>query len=238
MPTDPDSARADGLARLYGRRQGRPLKAGRRRLLDGLLPTLAVDLAPGSPPGSLDPAVLFPASADVWLEIGFGGGEHLVDQAGRQPGIGFIGVEPFINGVAALLKEIEAHHLKNVRVLMGDARPLLDALAPASIGRAFILFPDPWPKKRHWKRRIVSRAVLDQLARVLKPGAELRLATDHAGYGQWMLLSLLAHPAFDWTARRAADWRNRPADQAQTRYEAKARSEGRNPLFLAIRRRT
>lgn len=236
-PTDPEDVKGDGLRRLYGRRQGRPLRAGKRRLLADVLPERAVPFDPAAPPGSADAAHLFPSATDVWLEIGFGGGEHLLDQAERHPTIGFIGIEPFINGVASFLKATAARPVDNVRILMDDARPLLRALAPASIGCAFILFPDPWPKKRHWKRRIVARPVLDELARVLKPTAELRLATDHQGYGQWMLLAVLAHPAFVWTARAAADWRTRPADQVETRYESKARAEGRNPLFLTARRR-
>jgi tRNA (guanine-N7-)-methyltransferase len=235
-PRDPDAA-GDGLGRLYGRRQGRPLRAGRRRLLDELLPDLAVPLDRTRPPGYLDPASLFsPRPSEVWLEIGFGGGEHLTAQARAHPMIGFIGVEPFINGMASFLKETTSGGGDNVRVLMDDARPLLAALASATIGRAFVLFPDPWPKKRHWKRRIVCRPVLDELARILVPGAELRLATDDPGYGQWMLLALLSHPAFEWTARGPADWRVRPVDQPQTRYEAKALGAG-PPIFLTARRR-
>ena len=235
-PRDSGTA-PDGLGRLYGRRQGRPLRAGRRRLLDERLPDIAIALDREAPPGSLDPRALFAfRPVEVWLEIGFGGGEHLAAQARAHPSVGLIGVEPFINGMASLLKEMDRGGDANIRVLMDDARPLLAALAPASIGRAFVLFPDPWPKRRHWKRRIVSRAVLDELARIMVPGAELRLATDDPGYGQWMLLALLAHPAFQWTAGGPADWRNRPVDQPQTRYEAKALGAG-PPLFLIARRR-
>jgi tRNA (guanine-N7-)-methyltransferase len=237
-PSRDGAARAgapDGLGRLYGRRQGRPLRAGKRRLLAERLPDIAIALDRDRPPGHLDPATLFPFRPDeVWLEIGFGGGEHLAAQARAHPTIGLIGAEPFINGMASLLKEIDG--AANVRVLMDDARPLLTALAPASIGRVFILFPDPWPKKRHWKRRIVCRAVLDELARIMVPGAELRLATDDPGYARWMLLALLAHPAFVWTAQNPADWRVRPVDQPQTRYEAKALGDG-PPVFLIARRR-
>lgn len=241
MSADPEDRRLqerqDGLRRLYGRRQGRPLKAGRRHLLEDLLPDLKIALDPAQAPGGLDPASLFSFSpSDVWLEIGFGGGEHLAAQARANPSVGFIGAEPFINGMASLLKDIAVNGAANIRVLMDDARPLLAALAPATIGRAFILFPDPWPKRRHWKRRIVARPVLDHLARVLKPGAELRLATDDPSYGQWMLLALLAHPAFEWAARGPDDWRVRPADQPKTRYEAKALGAG-PPLFLVARRR-
>jgi tRNA (guanine-N7-)-methyltransferase len=228
--------RGDGLRRLYGRRQGRPLRAGRRHLIDDLLPRLAISLE-GVAAGALDPRRLFPAAREVWLEIGFGGGEHLAEQARANPGIGIVGVEPFINGAASLLKAIDAEKLANVRLLMDDARPLLEALAPASVGRAFILFPDPWPKRRHWKRRIVCRPVLDQLARVLAPGAELRLATDDADYGAWMLLALLSHPDFVWAARSPSEWRVRPPDQPQTRYESKALAASRRPLFLTAQRR-
>jgi tRNA (guanine-N7-)-methyltransferase len=240
-PSRDDAARAsgapDGLGRLYGRRQGRPLRAGKRRLLAERLPDIGIALDHDRPAGHLDPATLFPFHPDaVWLEIGFGGGEHLAAQARAHPTIGMIGAEPFINGMASLLREIGAESA-NVRVLMDDARPLLAALAPASIARAFILFPDPWPKKRHWKRRIVCRAVLDDLARIMTPGAELRLATDDPGYARWMLLALLAHPAFAWTAQGPADWRTRPVDQPQTRYEAKALGDG-PPVFLIARRRS
>jgi tRNA (guanine-N7-)-methyltransferase len=234
-PADCDGVPGDGLRRLYGRRQGRPLRVGRQHLLDELLPRLTIPLE-GVARGSLDPASLFPSSREVWLEIGFGGGEHLAEQARTNPALGIIGVEPFINGAASLLKIIDAEKMANVRLLMDDARPLIEALAPASIGRAFVLFPDPWPKRRHWKRRIVCRPVLDQLARVLKVGAELRLATDDPDYGEWMLLAVLSHPAFAWTARGPSDWRLRPADQPQTRYESKALAAGRTPLFLAARR--
>jgi tRNA (guanine-N7-)-methyltransferase len=246
MSADPEDRRSedrrlqesqDGLRRLYGRRQGRPLKAGRRHLLEDLLPELRVTLDPNQAPASLDPTTLFSfAPSDVWLEVGFGGGEHLAAQARANPGVGFIGAEPFINGMASLLKDIAVNGAPNIRLLMDDARPLLAALGPATIGRAFILFPDPWPKRRHWKRRIVARPVLDHLARALKPGAELRLATDDPSYGQWMLLALLAHPAFEWTAQGPADWQIRPADQPKTRYEAKALGAG-PPLFLVARRR-
>lgn len=241
MSAQPDDARdgptREGLSRLYGRRQGRPLRIGKRQLIDELLPRLSVNLTADAAPGSLDPHTVFAAKpAEVWLEIGFGGGEHIATQAAAHPDFGLIGAEPFINGVASLLKHVERGNLTNVRILMDDARPLLTALAPASIGRCFILFPDPWPKKRHWKRRIVCATVLDQLARIMKPGAELRLASDDPGYGQWMLATLLAHPDFEWTARGPADWQTRPADQPQTRYEAKALA-GDKPLFLTALRR-
>lgn len=241
----------------HGRRRGKKLRPHRSELIRTLLPRLALPvpaLPAQSPPiqgrfwpsvrpgacggGLLAPSALFGRQvSSVWLEIGFGAGEHLAAQAEARPDIGFIGAEPFINGVAALLSRIEARGLENVRILADDVRPLLYRLAPGSIGRAFILFPDPWPKPRHHRRRIVNGAVLDALARVLSPGAELRLATDHLEYARWMLAALVAHPDFEWTARRAADWRERPADWPATRYEAKARKAGLAPVFLRMRRR-
>ena len=218
--------------RLYGRRRGRPLRQGRQLLQQELLPRLAVTLPEQ---GTLEPASLFPASpAAVWLEIGFGGGEHLAEQAERHPGIGFIGSEVFENGIARLVGEVARRDLGNVRILADDARLLLDCLAPASLGRVFILFPDPWPKLRHHKRRLVAPATLDRLAVVMQPGAELRLATDDPGYLVWMLEHVTAHPHFVWLARCAADWRERPADWPATRYEEKALAAGRTPAFSAL----
>lgn len=203
-------------------------------LLEGVLPQVAVTLEPGR---TLDPGTLFEVRpAALRLEIGFGGGEHLAAQAAAHPGIGFLGVEPFLNGVAKLLRAVEAHGLRNVRVLRDDARLLLDALPAASLDRVDILFPDPWPKLRHHKRRIVNGRTLGELARVIRPGGELRLATDDADYARWMLAAALAEPRFAWTAMRADDWREPPADWVPTRYEGKARRAGRRPVFLGLRR--
>ena len=159
---------------------------------------------------------------EVWLEIGFGAGEHLLWQAQHRPDVGLIGAEPYEGGVAKLLSKLEANPVANIRVHEGDARDLVEALPDASLGRVFILFPDPWPKTRHHKRRLIQAGTLDELARVMKPGAELRFATDDAGYLDWTLERMAAHPAFAWTAERSADWRTRPADWPPTRYEAKA----------------
>ncbi len=231
--TPPQSSR-----RLYGRRRGRPLRQGRQRLAASLLPQIAISFPPDAAP--LDPKILFPARpAAVWLEIGFGGGEHLAEQAEQHRDIGFIGVEVFENGIARLLAEIARRDLDNIRILADDARLLLDVLAPASIGRVFILFPDPWPKRRHHKRRLVAPATLDRLAIVMQPGAELRLATDDRDYLAWMLEHVTAHLEFVWLARSPADWRDRPPDWPATRYEVKARAAGRAPAFLRfVRRRT
>ncbi len=218
----------------HGRRKGKRLRAGRQSLLETLLPQLALhpEHVPFDPYAAFDPAV-----ATLWLEIGFGAGEHLAWQAAHHPEIGMLGAEPFVNGVARLLSEIGRAGLGNIRLFADDAAILIDALPDACIGRCFVLYSDPWPKRRHHKRRFVSEQNLSRLARVMADRAELRLATDHAEYGRWMLARGLAHPAFDWPAERAADWRCRPADWPATRYEAKARAAGRRSLYLRFRRR-
>ena len=222
--------------RLYGRKRGRPLRAGQQGLLEGLLPRIAIDL-PAS--NQLDPALLFPRlPRSVWLEIGFGGGEHLAAQAEAHSDIGFIGCEVFENGIAKLLGAIERRQIENIRLLTRDARLLIAALPPASIGRVFILFPDPWPKARHHKRRIVSNEILDQLGGVMTDEAELCLASDDRNYFSSMLERVTGHPDFEWLARRPADWHQRPGDWPPTRYEEKARAAGRAPFFLRARRRS
>jgi tRNA (guanine-N7-)-methyltransferase len=223
---------------LFGRRRGRPLRPGQRLLKELLLPRLAVTL-PAC--GLFDPRALFPpaprAERPIWLEIGFGSGEHLAAQAAQHPQVGFIGVEVFDNGIAKLVAEIARQRLDNVRIFADDARLLIDRLPPCSIDRVFILFPDPWPKRRHWKRRILAPATLDRLAATMAEGAELRLATDDPDYLAWILQHLTEHPDFQWLARRPADWRERPLDWPPTRYEEKALAAGRTPVFLRARRR-
>ena len=234
-PSDGVTGSPEQRARLYGRRRGRPLREGRRRIKDELLPRLSIVLPER---GGLDPFALFPERpAAVWLEIGFGGGEHLAEQAERHPEIGLVGCEVFENGVARLAGEIAARSLANVRVFTDDARLLIEALPPASIARVFILFPDPWPKARHHKRRLVARLTLDRLAEIMMDGAELRLASDDPGYLAWMLEQATGHPDFVWLARRPADWRERPPDWPPTRYEEKAVAAGRTPAFLRFVRR-
>jgi tRNA (guanine-N7-)-methyltransferase len=225
-------------ARLYGRRKGKRLRPAQAALLRDLLPALAIELSDED--AVLDPRPLFdPATREIWLEIGFGGGEHLAALAAANPAIGFIGCEPFVNGVAKLLALITRDGLRNVRIHTGDARLLLAALAPRAIGRAFVLFPDPWPKVRHHKRRIVAPETLDLLARALVPGAELRLATDDADYASWMLDHAGRHPGFEGPkpATERLDLHARPDGWPATRYEAKARAAGRIPAFLLYRRR-
>ncbi len=191
---------------------------------------------PAAPP--LDPASLFGAAQRrYWLEIGFGAGEHLAWQAAHHPDVGLIGCEPFVNGVAAALTRIEAGGLANIRLWPEPAAALLDALADRALARVFVLFPDPWPKARHHKRRFIQRANLDRLARLLADGAELRIATDDADYRRWILAELVGHGGFEWLARRPVDWRERPADWPATRYEAKTRAAGRDPVYLRFARR-
>lgn len=218
--------------RLHGRRQGRPLRGRLRALLEESLPALEIH-CPAT--GRLDPWALFATRPRaLWLEIGFGGGEHLAWQAAANPAVGLLGCEVFVNGVATLLRSLEAAGLDNVRVFRDDARLLIAALPDACLARAFLLFPDPWPKRRHAKRRFVTPATLDALARVLEDGAELRVASDDPTYQAWALARLVEHPAFAWTATRAEDWRHRPADWPQTRYEAKALAAGRKPVYLSF----
>lgn len=229
--------RSEGPSRrnLHGRRRGRPLRAGRRRLLQDLLPEIRI--APPASGRPLDPAGLFARRpTSVWLEIGFGSGEHLAWQAARNPDVGFLGAEYFVNGVAALLRQIDELGLENVRILQGDGRALLDVLAAESLARVFALFPDPWPKTRHHKRRLIQRDTLTRLAALMGDGAELRTATDDPAYLRWILEQATAHPAFSWLATGPADWRVRPADWPPTRYERKAIAAGRRPVFLRFRR--
>jgi tRNA (guanine-N7-)-methyltransferase len=202
---------------LFGRRKGPRLSAHQLELRQTLLPTLTLNIA-----NNVDPKRYFDRPVnDVWLEVGYGGGEHLLWQAATHPGIGLIGAEPYISGTAKLLGKLDAERLPNIRVYEDDARDIVAALPDASIGRFFVLFPDPWPKTRHHKRRFIQTETLDAIARILRPGAELRFATDDAGYLAFALERLVAHPAFFWSATAASDWLRRSADWPPTRYEAK-----------------
>lgn len=220
-------------ARFYGRRKGRRLRQGRQRLVGELLPRLAVP-HPGPGAGRLDPRGLFARSLrDIWMEIGFGAGEHLLAQARQHRDVGFIGCEPYLNGVAALLPRIAAEGIDTIRIFPEDARLLLPGLAGASLGRVFVLFPDPWPKARHHERRLIGPETIRELARLLRPGGELRLASDHPGYVRWMLEHLTRQPSpFLWLARRPGDWRTRPDDGFATRYEEKAVTLGAACAYL------
>jgi tRNA (guanine-N7-)-methyltransferase len=240
-----DSSHADAtphIRTLYGRRQGKKLRAHQQGLLDTLLPRLGVpvthSLDPADHQSPLDLAALFGRAmpGGYWLEVGFGAGEHLAWQAEHHRDVGLIGCEPYINGVAKALAHVERLALGNVRIHNNDARFVMAALPPRSLSRAFVLFPDPWPKARHHKRRFVCRENLDRLASLMMSGAELRLATDDPSYLPWMVEHACLHPAFEWLAERPRDWRMRPDDWPPTRYERKMLA-GRTPTFLRLRRR-
>ncbi|MDH3228661.1 MAG: tRNA (guanine(46)-N(7))-methyltransferase TrmB [Alphaproteobacteria bacterium] len=189
-------------------------------------------------PGEIDLASVFGGPVDdIWLEVGFGGGEHLAALARAHPTVGMLGCEPFINGVGRLLSEIDRDGIRNIRIHPDDARELIDALPDASVGRVFVLFADPWPKKRHHRRRLIGPDTLPGLARIMKGGAELRLASDQMPLVRWMLFHIIRHGAFEWTARGPDDWRLRPIDWPQTRYEAKALARGETCIYLTFRRR-
>ncbi len=204
--------------RTFGRRNARKLSPRQQGLMEVLLPQLAV--APTAP-ATLDPASLFAAPGPCWLEIGFGGGEHLVGQALRQPDAGLIGCEPFIDGVAKALGQIEDAGADNIRLHAGDARELMASFTDASLDRVFILFPDPWPKTRHLKRRLIQPDFLESLHRILKPGGLVRFATDVRSYADEAMVRFIRHGGFEWLARHADDWRCPPDDHITTRYEAK-----------------
>jgi tRNA (guanine-N7-)-methyltransferase len=234
--TSSKTSRAKGGAeqpdrRLYGRGAGRPLSARRQKLAEELLPR--IDLPAEGP---IDPPALFQDLDEFRLEVGFGGGEHLIGQARAHPDIGFIGVEPFIEGVGKALSQVEETGASNVRLHQGDGRDVIERIADGSLSAVYVLFPDPWPKTRHWKRRIVEPGFVAECARVLKPGGLLRVATDVKSYVDWTLMHVRANPAFTWTARRPADWRAPPADHVTTRYEAKNIGDC-PPTFLDFRRR-
>lgn len=231
--------------RSFGRVKGRPLKPRQAGLVDTLLPHLAIeipeeggiDLAFPTAEETLIPPTdeARPAPARVILEIGFGGGEHLVAQAARDPDALFLGAEPFLNGVGSCLRHIEESGVANVRLHHGDARAVIDRLPPARLDRVYILFPDPWPKTRHWKRRLIQPDFLAALARVLKPGGEVRFATDWKHYASWTLEVFLRDADFTWLAERADDWRLAWPGHVPTRYEVKALGDTK-PLYLRFRR--
>jgi tRNA (guanine-N7-)-methyltransferase len=218
----------------FGRRKGHPLRARQAALFDTLLPKLALDL---TEPAPSDLRTLFKNVNDVRLESGFGGGEHLIAEAELHPRTGFIGIEPFVNGMAKALAAIDSHKLANIRLHHGDATDVLPWLPVASLARFDLLYPDPWPKRRHWKRRFVQDRSVAEIARIVRPGGEFRFASDIADYAAWTLARLMRSPDFVWTAERADDWRKPWPGFSGTRYEAKAKREGRMPCYLVFRRR-
>jgi tRNA (guanine-N7-)-methyltransferase len=217
----------------FGRRKGHPLRPGQAALVESLLPRIAIDTKTHAP-GDL--RTLFADAHDVRLEIGFGGAEHLIAQAAADPRTGFIGSDAFLNGVAKALAAIEVGKLANIRLHHGDASGLIDWLPASSLTRIDLLYPDPWPKRRHWKRRFIQDDMLKRLARILKSGGELRFATDIADYAAYALARVLQSKDFTWTATRADDWRKAWPDYAGTRYEAKAKREGRVSNYFIFRR--
>jgi len=229
---DGEGARQAGS--FFGRRKGHKLRAHQAELIEHLLPHLALDIASAPPP---DPAELFdPAAASLRLEIGFGGGEHLVAEALQFPTIGFIGCEPYVNGMAKILAQIEAHNVRNIRLLAGDAAELLAWLPPRSLSRIDLIHPDPWPKRRHWKRRFVRDATIAAMARVLKAGGEFRFVSDIDDYANWTLWHLLRSRDFEWLAAHADDWRLPWQGFTKTRYGQKAEREGRRATYLRFQR--
>jgi tRNA (guanine-N7-)-methyltransferase len=210
------------------------LSARQQHLLDEILPHISLPLSEAPP---IEPTTLFsPPASRVWLEIGFGGGEHLVWQARANPSVGLIGCEVFQDGIVKLLSAVEDSGLANIRLSSEDARTVLRWIPAGSLDRVFILFPDPWPKKRHVKRRLINRTLLNQLARVMRPGAELRIATDIGDYLRTILLAFRGQAGFTWRVAGPEDWRERGADWPPTRYEAKAGQEGRRSYFLRFTR--
>jgi len=224
-----------GAGNFFGRRHGKPLRNHQKNLFEDLLPRLKIDVEKSAPQ---DLCTLFEAKVDaVRLEIGFGGGEHLHHETGRYPQTGFIGVEPFVNGMAKMLAALDGEPRSNLRLYDEDATAVLDWLPDASLSGIDLFYPDPWHKRRHWKRRFVSDANLDRFARVLKPGAKFRFASDIEHYVNWTLQHCRRHPAFDWQAKGPSDWNDAYEGWPGTRYEAKAFREGRRAAYLAFIRR-
>ena len=235
-PNDQGDEPFGGFGKTFGRRKGRPLRNHHQSLFDDLLPRITVPLPRRGDEllrEALQPHSLFENEPeDVWLEIGYGGGEHLSGQAKANPGVGFIGGEFFTQGVAKLLAQIEEDELANVRLYAGDARELLAAIKPHTLSRIFVLYPDPWPKKRHERRRFISPWSVAEFSRALKPGGHVRVATDIPIYCRWALRHFLKNADFSWLAEGPSDWRQTPQDWISTRYEAKALREGRTPMYL------
>ena len=233
MPASKPSSPADHRPlRSFGRIKSRAIKPRQAALFDTLLPGITV---PDPASGPIDPLALMPGARAAWLEIGFGGGEHLAAQAARHPDAVMIGCEPFLNGVGSALRHIDEAGLKNVRIHADDARAVVDALPDASLDRIMILFPDPWHKARHNKRRLVQDEFAMALARKLKPGGRLRFVTDWKDYADWALERFLRTPGLQWLADEADDWRTAPADHVVTRYEEKKLGDTA-PIFLEFER--
>ena len=220
------------IRRLYGRRQGHALRAGQAALVEELLPRISVP-----EDGPITSQALFGDDRPLELEIGFGGGEHMAGQAAMRPDHGFIGCEPFLNGVVSALGHVERLGLENVRIHMGDALDVIERLPDASLDRAYLLHPDPWPKARHAKRRFMNKGPIDLIAAKLKPGMEIRFGTDHPVYSRWAMMVMGQSDQFEWLAQTPRDFLVRPDDWPETRYEAKARRLGHEVWYFRYRRR-
>ncbi|MFL6790634.1 MAG: tRNA (guanosine(46)-N7)-methyltransferase TrmB [Bradyrhizobium sp.] len=231
-PDDGASAHAHGS--FFGRRKGHRLRIRQADLIEHLLPRLALDIESPAPADLTD--VFDGPLESIRLEIGFGGGEHLIAEARAFPNIGFIGCEPYVNGMAKILTQIEAHNIGNIRLFAGDAAELLAWTPARSMLRIDLIHPDPWPKRRHWKRRFVQDKTVAAMARVLKPGGEFRFVSDIDDYCAWTLAHLARSPDFLWTADRASDWQLPWPDYTMTRYGRKAEREGRKATYLRFRR--
>ncbi len=221
--------------RFYGRRQGRKLSPNKKTAIDNLLPKYEISnnfLAQNS---NIDPVDFFDFTPkEIWLEIGFGGGEHLAKQALNNPDIGVIGCEPFINGISRLLTEIEDKNIKNIRIWSEDARIIMNKIKANTISRCFLLHPDPWPKKKHHKRRFIQEETLDMFANLMIKGSELRIATDDSNLADWMLDKIWHHKNFKWLAKKANDWKIRPKDWPETRYGQKQLAG--KPVYLRFKK--
>jgi len=226
--SDPD--REDSERAFFGRRKGHKLRQHQAELIDHLLPRLALAIDREAPADARE--IFAPAADDLRLEIGFGGGEHLAGQAAMRLGHGFIGCEPFLNGVVGALNHIRDDKLANIRLHMGDALEVLERLPDASLSRVYLLHPDPWRKARHAKRRMVNDGPLDLIAAKLKPGCEFRLGTDDPTYCRWSMMVMNRRCDFEWQASKAADFLTRPADWPETRYERKARRQGHEVWYF------
>lgn len=227
------TARKDTL-KFYGRRKGKAIKQNRQAAYNLVMPWAQIQLP--EKPEHLSPADFFDFPVrEVWLEIGFGNGEYLAHIAEKNPDVGMIGCEPFLNGVSALCRDIKDKKLKNIRIWQEDARLLLPRLKSHSIAHCLLLNSDPWPKKRHHKRRFVQKETLDELHRLLKKGAEFRMSTDDPSLASWELEKTYFHSGYEWLARSCTDWRDRPADMLETRYQKKGAVQGRPTVFLRFR---
>ena len=224
--------------RVYGRKSGRPLNASRKAALNDILPAIAIDKDHLSEKGDLAPSSLFNAQFDeCWFEIGFGGGEHLSALMRRHRETAFIGAEPYINGMSAFIKDIEDEPKDRIRVHMDDAMMVANSLADNSLDGIYVLNPDPWHKKRHYKRRIINQENLDCFARILKPGALLIMSTDVPDLADWMVTHASMHDGFEWEAKCADDWRVPPADWITTQYETKGAKNASKMVYLFFKRK-